>query len=317
MMEKTGFGKTSLVVSRLCIGCIQATNWASCDEQQFVRTVRHALDRGLNFLDTAVTYGNGRSEELVGMAIAGRRSEVVLATKFPVSQSAPNDIRLSLEQSLKRLRTDYLDLYQQHWPSPIVPLFDTIEELERLKQEGKIRAIGVSNWMEPEWAELNDPTMVDALQPCYNLLWRSIERAVLPLCRQHNIAVIPYAPLCQGVLAGRFRKLAEIPNDMRRRNRRLLPDVFDQTIEIVRALEEVARKYGKTAGQVALRWLLDQPGITAVIVGASSPEQVDENIGAMGWQLNSDDWQFLSHCSRSLSENLEPYDTLWGWHSKR
>jgi len=222
-MERTPLERTGIEVSRLCIGCMQASGWASSDEVRFVRTVRHALDMGLNFLDTAAAYGDGYSEELVSKAIAGRRDQVVIASKFNFNQSHPNGVRLSLEQSLRRLRTDYIDLFQQHWPSPHVPLADTIGELERLKKEGKIRAIGVANWMEPEWDELGDPYRVDSLQPAYNLLWRSIETNVLPLCRRYNIAVIPYSPLCQGLLAGRFKSLAGIPNDLRRSKPTLAP----------------------------------------------------------------------------------------------
>src|SRR6266511_3987570 len=145
-LERANLGRTGIEVSRLCIGCMQAWGWASSDDTRFVATVRHALDMGLNFLDTAPAYGNGHSEELVARAIDGRRHQVVIATKFNFDQSHPEDIRLSLEQSLRRLRTDYIDVFQQHWPSPDIPLADTIGELERLKQEGKIRAIGVSNW---------------------------------------------------------------------------------------------------------------------------------------------------------------------------
>ncbi len=211
-MERTTLGRTGIEVSRLCIGCMQAWGWASSDDRRFVATVRHALDMGLNFLDTAPAYGGGHSEEPVSQAIAGRRDQMVIATKFNFDQSRPKDVRHSLEQSLRRLHTDYIDVFQQHWPSPDVPLADTIGVLECLKEEGKIRVIGVSNWMEPEWEELGDPSRVDSLQPCYNLLWRSIEANVLPLCRRYNIAVLPYSPLCQGVLARRFKRLADIPN---------------------------------------------------------------------------------------------------------
>ena len=316
-MEKTSLGRTGIEVSRCCVGCMQASGWTSSDEVQFVDTVRHALDMGLNFLDTAAAYGDGYSEELVSKAIAGRRDHVVIATKFNFDQSHPRDVRLSLEQSLRRLRTDYVDLFQQHWPSPDIPLADTIGELERLKEEGKIRAIGVSNWMEPEWKEMGDPSRVDSLQPAYNLLWRSLEANVLPLCRRYNIAVLPYSPLCQGVLAGRFKSLGDIPNDQRRSNRRLQPDVFPRVIEVVNVLKEVAAKYGKTPAQTALRWLLDQEGITAVVVGVSKPEQVDENLGALDWRLEPVDWQCLADVSWPLSEGLEPWDTLWGWHPKK
>src|SRR5262245_52068822 len=166
-------GRTGIEVSRICIGCMPASGWASSDEAGFLDTVRHALDMGLNFLDTAAAYGNGYSEELVSKAIAGRRDQVVIATKFNFDHSHPKDVRLSLERSLRRLRTDHIDLLQQHWPPLDIPLSDTIGELARLKDEGKIRAIGVSNWMEPEWEELGDPPQVDSLQPAHSLLWRS------------------------------------------------------------------------------------------------------------------------------------------------
>jgi myo-inositol catabolism protein IolS len=312
-MEKTRLGRTGIEVSRLCIGSMPASGWASSDEESFLDTVGHALAMSLNFLDTAAAYGDGYSEELVSKAIAGRRDQVVIATKFNFPHSHPKNVRLSLEQSLRRLRIDYIDVLQQHWPSPDIPLVDTIGELERLKEEGKIRAVGVSNWMEPEWKDLGDPSLVDSLQPAYNLLWRSVERNVLPLCRRYNIAVIPYSPLCQGVLAGRFKSSFEdVPNDPRRSNRRLQPDVFPRVLKVVQVLKEVAAKYGKTPGQTALRWLLDQEGITAVIVGASKPEQVDENLGALDWRLQPVDWQCLADVSWPLSEGLEPWDTLWG-----
>jgi aryl-alcohol dehydrogenase-like predicted oxidoreductase len=275
---------------------------------------------GLNFLDTAPAYGDGHSEALVSKAIAGRRDQVVIATKFNFDQSHPKDVRHSLEQSLRRLRTDYIDVFQQHWPPPDIPLAETIGELERLKRAGKIRAIGVSNWMEPEWEEIDDPSRVESLQPCHNLLWRSIETHVLPLCQQYNIAVLPYSPLCQGVLAGRFKRLGEIPKvpgDPRQQNRRLQADIFPYVLEVVRVLEEVAAEYGKIPGQTALRWLLDQEGITSVIVGASSPVQVGENLGALGWRLEPIDWQRLSDVSWPLSTALKPWDTLWGWHPKK
>src|SRR4030095_2354248 len=130
---------------------MEAFGWASFDPARFVTAIRHAVDMGLNFLDTAAAYGDGYSKEPVSKAITGQRGQVVIATKFNFDHSRPQDVRLSLEQSLRRLNTDYIDVLQQHWPSPDIPLVDTIGELERLKKEGKIRAIGVSNWMEPEW----------------------------------------------------------------------------------------------------------------------------------------------------------------------
>lgn len=313
-METTKLGRTDIDVSRLCIGCWQAAGWATSDSERFIRTVRHALDQGLNVLDTAAAYGAGHSEVLVGKAVAGRRDEVVIATKFSSQSSRPEDIRRELNASLKRLNTDYIDLYQQHWPAKDVPLDDTIGELERLKQAGMIRAVGVSNWMPPQWQQLDDPRRIDCLQPCYNLLFRTIEPNVLPLCRKHGIAVIPYSSLCQGMLTGRFKRVEDIPNDPgdpRRRNRRFRHNGFSQALTVVNVLEHIAAKYDKTPAQTALRWLLDQDGVTAPIVGASDPEQVDANLGAFGWRLDPADHRQLAEVSWPLSAALDPTDTLW------
>jgi aryl-alcohol dehydrogenase-like predicted oxidoreductase len=315
-METVKIGKTAIEVPRLCVGCWQASGWVSSDDERFMDTLRFAIDKGLTFLDTAEGYGGGHSEILVGKVIAGRRDKVTVATKFSHRASRPEDVRKHLEQSLKRLQTDYIDIFQQHWPPKDIPLADTIGELERLKEEGKIRAVGVSNWMEPEWEEIDDPSRIDCLQPNYSLLWRAVEPHVLPLCRKHGISVVTYSSLCQGVLAGRFRKIEDVPQDPRSQNLRLKPENIAETLTVVDALTEVAGKYGKTLSQTALRWLLDQDGVSAPIVGASRPEQVEENMGALGWKLEGEDWLRLSEVSAPLSESLGPTDTLWNWHPR-
>ena len=264
-METVFLGRTGIGVPRLCVGGWQAAGWQSSSDKTFTSMLEYALERGLYFIDTAPAYGKGRSEELIGKVIKGRRDKVVLATKFFFNESTPTRMRSALEGSLRRLGTDYIDLYQQHWPPKTPPLMETLTELERLKSEGKIRAIGVSNWMEPEWSEVDDPARVECLQPCYSLLWRVVEREVLPLCRRYNIAVIPYSPLCQGILAGRFKDLKDVPSapsDPRRQNIRLRPENIDATRRVVLVLEEVAVRYGKTPAQCALRWLLQPVSYT-------------------------------------------------------
>ena len=320
-MEYIKLGRTGIEVSRLCIGCWQAAGWASSDDDRFVKTVQHAIDLGLNFLDTASLYGNGHSEELVAKAIKGKRDKLIIATKFDWQHNSPQKLRESLEESLTRLDTDYIDIYQQHWPSYESPLVDIISEMEKLKEEGKIRVIGVSNWLKPEWEEFDDPSRIESLQPCHSLLWRSFEPDALPVCRKHNIAVIPYSSLAQGVLTGRYKSLADTPkdqgkNDPRVRNQLFEEERFKKELEIVEVLKKIGEKYNKTCAQTALRWLLDQDGITAPIVGASHPEQVDDNIGALDWNLEKDDWQKLSDISKPISENLKPFDSLWYWHPK-
>lgn len=315
-METTTLGRTGIEVSRICMGCWQAAGWATSDDERFVATIRHGLDQGLSFLDTAVGYGRGHSEELVGRAVEGRREQVVIATKFSHPSSRPEGVVRACEDALVRLKTDYIDLFQQHWPPPDIALADTIGALERLKEQGKIRAIGVSNWMEPEWDEIDDPSRVDCLQPNYSLLWRSAEPRVLPLCREHGVAIITYSSICQGILAGRWRTLDDIPADSRSSNRRLKPDVFPQVLEVLDLLDEVAARHGKTMAQTAIRWLLDQPGVTCTLVGASRPEQVDQNLGALDWTLDPDDWQRLADLSWPLSADLKPHDSMWNWHPR-
>ena len=317
-METITLGSSGIEVSRLCIGAWQAAGWSSSDDDRFVEVVQHAMDRGLNFIDTAEGYGGGRSEELVARALGPRRDHMVVATKVGPSHAAPDDLGQALDASLQRLQTDHVNLYQYHWPSPDVPLAETLGAMEEQRRAGKIRAIGVSNWLAPEWDEFDDPARIDALQPCHSLLWRSAETAAIPTCRAHNIAVIPYSPLCQGALAGRFRSMDDVPDqrDPRRKNKVWRQEKLPGVLAVIDKLEEIGQKYDKTMAQTALRWLLDQPGVTAPIVGASRVAQVDDNLGALNWHLDADDWAALDEISRPLSADLTPQDTLWGWHPK-
>ena len=315
-METTTLGRTGITVSRLCLGSWQVSGWASSDDTRIKAAMLRALDCGINFIDTAELYGNGHSEELVGEVIRGRRDKLVIATKFAHTNSAPAKIRKSLEGSLRRLGTDYIDLYQQHWPPRKPPLEETLSELIKLKQEGKIRAVGVSNWMEPEWAEIKDPSKVECLQPCYNLLWRGIEREVLPLCIRHNIAVIPYSPLCQGLLTGRFRSTADVPADWRAKNRLFSGSSFPKVLEVLKEIEQIAASYDRPLSAIALRWLLDRPGVTAPIIGVSRPEQVDDNLKALGWTLKQEDFDRLSEISKPVSEGIGPHESMWNFHPR-
>ncbi len=316
-METIDLGRTGINVTRLCLGSWQVSGWASSSDDGFKKTLEYAIERGVNFIDTAEAYGHGHSEELIGQVIKGKRDKLVLATKFWFTDSSPKSMRKALDRSLKRLGTDYIDLYQQHWPPVAPPLEESVDELIKLKKEGKIRAVGVSNWMEPEWSEISDPSKVECLQPCYSLLWRGIEKEVLPLCRKHNIAVIAYSPLCQGLLTGRFKIDTEIPKDWRKQNRLFSPEILPKALRVVDVLMEIAVRYGKSVSGVALRWLLDQPGVTAVIAGASKPEQVNDNLDALDWTLQKEDHERLSVISQDLLGKIGPHESLWGFHPRK
>lgn len=315
-MEYHVFSRLPIRVSRICFGGWQASDWTTSDPDSFKEQLARALDHGINFIDTAEQYGAGLSESLIGDVIARRRDQVVIATKFAHTNSAPHKLRLALEESLRRLNTDYVDLYQQHWPPKSQPLEETIEVLEQLKAEGKIRALGVCNWMEPEWKEFPHAERIDAVQNCANLVWRSSEPEVFPICRKGGVSVLAYSPLAQGLLTGRFKKRDETPSDSRSRNRLFKLDANPALQSLLASLADKAKQYGKSQAQIALRWLLDHPSINVVISGASSIKQLDENLAVLGWSLEKSDWEELSTLGAKVMPNIGPHQSMWGWHPR-
>ncbi len=316
-MQLVKLGKSELNVSPLCFGGWQASGWFGTDERKFLSALKKALDCGINFIDTAEVYGDGFSETIIGNFLGKGRKEIILASKVSHRHAAPDQLRKALEASLRRLKTEYIDLYQYHWPSKKIPLAQTMAELSKLKKEGKIRSIGVSNWMEPEWQEYSSTEEIDSLQACYSLLWRSIEPTVLPLCRKDSVSILCYSPLAQGALAARYKTQEDVPPDYRKNNVMLSAENLPKVVRFVSELEKIGKLYGKSPAQTALRWLLETPGVTSAIVGCSNPNQVEENLGALGWQLKAEHYQTLSELSLPFSANLKPHDTLFGWHSKK
>lgn len=312
-IEYCQLGRTPFRVSRLCIGSLQGAALSPERNKAFIRAVHVALEAGINFIDTAEGYGNGHAEKLLAQAINGRRQNVILASKFSHNHCAPSKLRRSLEGTLRRFQTDYLDIYQQHWPPTTPPLEETIATLQILKREGKIRAVGACNWMEPEFAEIGRPQEIDVLQNCYNLLWRGVEREVLPRCRELGIAFLSYSPLCQGVLAE--RDSLDDPLGIRQANRFAKREDAEALRPLRDTLQSIAKKHGRTSAQVALRWILEKP-VDAIIVGNSTPEQTLENLGAFGWNLSSAEVALLDSISAVHSAQMRPHDTLWRWHSR-
>lgn len=314
-MEKIKIGKSDLAVSRIGIGTWQASGWVNSDEHTLISVIRKAYDLGINFIDTAESYGDGYSEQVVQKAIESNRHNYIIATKFSHKNAEPEKLRKAIESSLRRLKTDYIDLYQYHWPSPTIPLNETIDQLTLLKKEGKIRAIGVSNWMEPEFEKFNDLITIDSVQNCYNLLWRSVEKTVLPLCINNQISFLAYSPLAQGVLSGKFDDPDTLPPDPRRQNVLLKPPKFELVRKILIDLEDMSSKYGCLMSQLALAWLMHKEGVGSIIIGNSSLEQLNTNLIGAFIKIEQSDITRLDDLSDSLSNTLEPHDTLWGWHS--
>ena len=316
-MKYTKLGRSDFEISRIGMGCWQAAGWSSSDDSEFIKTVRSALSSGITLFDTSPLYGNGHSETLLNKALESERSKVIIATKFFLKKRNLQEIRNSLEQSLRRLKTDYIDLYQHHWPTSKLPLDDIIGMLETLKNEGKIRAIGVCNWMEPEWEEFTNYQVIDSLQPCYSLLWRNIEKKVLGICVDNDINVLPYSPLCQGILTGKFRSPEEFPKDVRAQNVCLSKERFPKVLVALSLLDKLSKKYNKSLSQISLKWILKQAENISPLVGMSRPGQVQPNVDLFDWELADSDIELLSENTKSLSENLDAHDTLWSWHPKK
>ena len=295
--EVTEIPGTSLKISPVAIGtwAIGGWMWGGTDEAESIATIRSAFEHGINIVDTAPVYGFGRSEEIVGKAIAegGLRPDVLIATKAGlewdngrVSRNASRyRILREVEDSLRRLRTDYIDIYQVHWPDPLVTIEEAAEAMHTLFEQGKIRAIGVSNFSVLQMDRFRRVAPLHVLQPPYNLFERAIEADLLPYCREHNIATLGYGALCRGLLSGRMRAGTVFDgDDLRRSDPKFREPRFAQYLTAVHRLDRLAQRFGKRVIHLAVRWMLDQ-GITTALWGARHPDQLQPVDEVTGWAL--------------------------------
>lgn len=302
-MEFTRFGTTDIQVSRIALGtwAIGGWMWGGTDVKDAVRSIHEALDLGITTIDTAPVYGFGLSEEILAKALAEKRvprDRVIIATKAGMEwdeqentrrNSKPERIREEVEQSLCRLKTDYIDIYQIHWPDPDTPIEDTAAAMHRLLEEGKVRAIGVSNYDVEQMEKWRTVAPLHSNQLRYNLLERGIEDAELPYCREHGLAVLAYSPLARGLLTGKYNLGSTFPEgDSRARDKRFHGEQAERYFRILPRLEEYAENLGKSIAQLAVRWVLDQPGEPIALWGARRPGQISEAAGALGWKLTAD-----------------------------
>ena len=301
-METRNFGNTDIQVTPVGLGtwAIGGWMWGGTDEAQSIDTIHRAIDKGIGLIDTAPVYGFGRSEEIVGRALAnGRRDRIALATKVALNWNDDQDkvwrdatasrIEREVEDSLKRLQTDRIDIYQVHWPDPKTPMDETARALEKLYKAGKIRAIGVSNFTPSQMDELQRSIPLHSLQPPYNLFERDIEQEILPYCRENGIATITYGGLCRGLLTGKMREDTQFTgDDLRKNDPKFQGDRYRQYLNAVAELDAFAReRYQKNVLALALRWLVDQPGVTTALWGARRPEQLDPVDDIEGWSLDA------------------------------
>ncbi len=321
-MEFVTLAKTGLRLSRVGLGTWSMTGdwWGPADPQEAYATLRKAIDLGITLFDTAPAYGRGLSEELLGRAIrdAGCRDRVVIATKAGlqwINGKVVRNCSLSwlvqdLENSLRRLQTDVIDIYQVHWPDPLEPLEETAAFFGRLLQEGKIRAIGVSNFSPQQMERFRQVAPLHTVQPPYNLFERQIEADVLPYCRANGIATLIYSPLCRGLLGGRLTPQTQFPpGDLRSGiDPKFAEPRYSHYLQAAEELSRLAReRYGKTLPQLAVRWLLDQPGVTAILWGARKRQQLEDLAGVWGWSLEAEAMQAIDAIlQRHVPESIPP-----------
>ncbi len=322
-MEYRKLGDTDIQVSVVAMGCWQIAGdavWGDQDQSTSIKTVHAALEAGVNFFDTAEAYSDGESEVVLGKALADRRSEAIVASKVDRNNLAGPFLRKSCEASLQRLGMDYLDLYQIHWPNPKIPLLDTMETMLKLKEEGKIRAIGVSNFGARGLTELMTNWRCESNQLPYNLIWRAIEYEIRPMCEKHGIGILCYSPLAQGLLTGKFRNADEVPEGRARSRHfsKTRPEARhsengceQETFEAIGKFLQICEEMGKPTHEVALAWLLHQPVVTSVLAGARSPEQLHKNIKSVELKLSASDIAKLNEATDPLKKTLGTNPDMW------
>ena len=323
-MKIRRLGRTGLKVSNLCLGAMTFGNEQfGCDESSSRKIIDRFLEAGGNFIDTADVYsGGGVSEEILGRALQDRRQAVVVATKVAGPMGpGPNDLGLSrkhildsVDASLERLRTDYIDLYQVHAYDPTTPLDETLRALDDCVRSGKVRYVGCSNYSAWQLARANGiarelgGARYDCLQPQYSLVCRYIEREHIPLCLEEGIGVIPWSPLGGGVLTGKFRAGEEPPQGTRIGAEEMARDRFltERNLEIAETVVQVAQQLGRSPSQIALAWVVQQPGITSPIFGARTLEQLEDNLAAADLVLDEESLKRLDEAS--ALPVVYPYD---------
>ncbi len=322
-MHYQTLGQSSLNVSRYALGCWPFAGgkvWGDQDDAVSIATVHAALAAGINFFDTAEGYENGHSERVLGQALVGRRDQAIIATKVSANHLAPADVFAACEQSLHNLQTDYIDLYFIHWPNWEIPLAETVGALEQLKQQGKIRAIGVCNFGVRDLSDILElyPVVTDQLP--YNLLWRTIEPAILPLCRANEVGLMCYSPLAQGLLTGRYRTADDVPSGLSRtrhysssrpQSTHSEPGCEAELFAALAGVKQIAKDLGQPMAAVALAWVRQQPGVATILVGARTPEEVQLNLPALELELSQDVIQALNVVTEPVKHKLGDNPDMW------
>ena len=314
-MERRVCGKSGIEISPMGIGCWSyggGDYWGPQAQSDVTAVANAALDAGINFFDTAEGYNNGRSEEALAVALKGRRHETVIGTK--VSRPDPATIRKHCEASLQRLQTDYVDIYMIHWPDDEIAIEESMAELTRLQEDGLIRAIGVSNFgVEQLTAALETGASIAVNQLCYNLLSRAIEPELLPLCRKHDVGILGYMPLLQGILTGQYKSAEEIPpvharfrhfRDDREQASHGEEGAEEEMFETLESIRAVAETEQIPMSRLAIAWAIARPGITCMLVGTRNVDELAENLNVLNYSPAADVIERLDEITAPLLAKL-------------
>ncbi len=319
-MELRRLGTSEIQISPIIMGTWQAGKamWTDIDDKESEKAIRAAFDAGITTFDTAEVYGNGHSERVLGKALEGIRHETVIATKVFSNHLKYNQVIGVCERALNNLRTDYIDLFQIHWPPGsfghvAVPMAEIFKALNELKSQGKIRAIGVSNFNRKQLEEAAECGDIVSLQPPYSLFWRHAVAETAPYCRENEMSILAYSPMAQGLLTGKFGPDHQFKKgDHRSSNRLFHPEHFERVQKALSELTPIADKKGITLGQLALAWVIAQPN-TLAIAGARSAAQARQNAAAAEVALSADELAAMDQISRSVTDHLDDNPVMWKW----
>jgi aryl-alcohol dehydrogenase-like predicted oxidoreductase len=313
-MTHRRLGNTDLNLSPIVIGAWQygcERYWGEVATKDACDVIARAVDRGINTIDTAIGYDG--SEEIVGTAIAKIRDKLVVISK---GGADPRKMEDRLNISLSRLKLDVIDLYLVHYPDSDIPIEETIGGMLRLREKGRIRHIGVSNFSREQLLKAQAVCEIACCQQAYNLLWREIEdMGTQKACVDHNVGILAYSALGQGLFTGKIRSEADLPKregDIRTITLLFKGEAFKAGLSLVKQLDRLAAKYGKTPAQVAINWVINQKGITAAIVGSKTVKQLDDNLGALGWEMDGEDDEFLRREGRKASKLFDYSYSMFG-----
>ncbi len=320
IMELRILGTSKIKISPIIMGTWQTGKdmWVGIDDAESTKALKAAYGAGITTFDTAEVYGDGHSEKIIGKALHDVRDRVVIATKVFSNHLRYNQVIDACHGSLKNLNTDYIDLYQIHWPpgsfgGKKVPLEESMRAMNDLKAQGKIRAIGVSNFSRSQLAEAAKYGRIDSLQPPYSLFWRKVETDALPYCRENHITVLAYSSMAQGLLTGKFGPDHTFAKgDHRFKNKLFQPENFKRVHEALDKLRPIAAANHITLGQLALAWLISQPGVCA-IVGARNAQQATQNAAAANVRLSDKDLAAVDDIGRIVTGPLDDDPVMWNW----